>query len=297
MNSNRPWVRKTNFKAIKASLWTLLPDTLSDTLSSAKHLPQLRLPPDVILEVWRQSHFANCLNGILVGFLDGPSNVNLEEVQWASSKTKAKGDCGIAIRAFDQPTHEELDTMLNRIVNKLSSGIGTGREASRNFAPIDMFKICLIVEASESALKLDFNLIYPDFSFIISPACPIKVVSVELARELIKRPSETFRSGYLTMDSSKRLLPLELKDPNVLNYPLVGVWVAGLKSLAVCFYLGSWKDNTNSRNSSQLRSGVRALSTSLTAGPINTSLMTRAKPNFSLSTLLGRPISTRSHLR
>mmetsp|Transcript_20005 Transcript_20005/g.37170 ORF Transcript_20005/g.37170 Transcript_20005/m.37170 type:complete len:239 (-) Transcript_20005:1639-2355(-) len=232
MNSNRPWVRKAKFKAIKASLWSLLPDTLTETLPATQYLPQLRIPPDVVLEVWRQSRFANCSNGILVGFCDGPCHVNLEEVLWKSSKAKPKGDCGVAIRAQEQPTHEELDNMLNRIICKLNNGLGTGRESTRVIGPIDLFKICLIFEASESSLKLDCNLIYPDYSFTIAPASPIKIVSVELSRELVKCTSETFRSGYLTMDSSKRLLPLEPKDPNVLNYPIVGVWVAGLHSLA-----------------------------------------------------------------
>jgi hypothetical protein len=231
MNSNRPWVRKAKFNAIKASLWTLLPDTLSEELTASSFLPQVRLPPDVVLEVWRQSRFANCHNGIIFGFLDGPCHVNLEEVLWKPSKSRPRGDCGVAIRALVQPTHEELDNMLNRILCKLNNGLG--HSASKVLPPIDLFKICLIFEASESGLKLDCNLIYPDYSFSLSPVAPLKIVSVDLSRDLVKNASEVFRSGYLTMDSSKRLLPLEQHDPKVLEYPLVGVWVSGLHSLAV----------------------------------------------------------------
>lgn len=245
MNSNKPWVRKAKFKAITATLWSLMPDTITDSLLPSLYLPQLRLPTDVVLEVWRQSRFASCLNGILVGFLDGPCNVNLEEVVWKSCKAKSQGDCGVAIRAHKQPTYEELDAMLNRIITKLNSGLG--RESSRAFAPIDLFKICLIFEATEGTLELDCNLIYPDYSFTVTPAQSIKIVSVALSRELVKSSSEVFRSGYLTMDSSKRLLPIEAKDSGLLTYPLVGIWVAGLHALAVCFYLGSWKEDLTSR--------------------------------------------------
>lgn len=231
MKSNRPWARKLKFNAIKASLWTLQPDTLTEALPASQYLPVLRMPPDIILEVWRQSRFSHSLNGVLVGFLEGSRHVNLEEVIWKSNRAKHSGDCGVAIRAHEQPTHEELDGMLHRIISKLNSGLGTGREPSRVFSPVDLFKVCLIVEASESSLQLDCNLIYPDFSFSIVPARPIKIVSVELSRELVRSQSETFRSGLLTMDSSKRLIPLELKDPHVLTYPLVGVWVSGLHAL------------------------------------------------------------------
>jgi hypothetical protein len=40
--------------------------------------------------------------------------------------------------------------------------------------------------------------------------------------------TEEFQRGYLTMDQSSRLVPLEPSDPMVLKYPIIGIWVKAI---------------------------------------------------------------------
>jgi hypothetical protein len=68
-------------------------------------------------------------------------------------------------------------------------------------------------------------------TFFAIPITPLKIVSTPLSCDLIYHTG-TFKTGMVTLDQTKRVLPLLNDDPMVMRYPMIGVWIAGVKELS-----------------------------------------------------------------
>jgi len=100
------------------------------------------------------------------------------------------------------------------------------------------FYNCHIVFSSDAKnqhLLLKAHLIFPNMTFEMGPVNPLKVVETPLTRSLVaktakgsKKETQSFRTGFLTLDQSKRVLPLECEDEMVSQFALVGIWVSGV---------------------------------------------------------------------
>uniref|UniRef100_A0A8C7AB26 STIL centriolar assembly protein n=1 Tax=Neovison vison TaxID=452646 RepID=A0A8C7AB26_NEOVI len=70
-------------------------------------------------------------------------------------------------------------------------------------------------------------------TFKCTPIKPIPIIPTALARNLssnlnISQVQGTYKSGYLTMDETRKLLLLLESDPKVCSLPLVGIWLSGI---------------------------------------------------------------------
>ncbi|XP_032702537.1 SCL-interrupting locus protein isoform X3 [Lontra canadensis] len=70
-------------------------------------------------------------------------------------------------------------------------------------------------------------------TFKCTPVKPIPIIPTALARNLssnlnISQVQGTYKSGYLTMDETRKLLLLLESDPKVCSLPLVGIWLSGI---------------------------------------------------------------------
>ena len=74
----------------------------------------------------------------------------------------------------------------------------------------------------------------------MTPINRLRMVSTTLAKTLAARGSAgPPRTGFLTMDATRRLLPLVSTDPKAFEVPVVGIWVAGVASVHATYVWGA----------------------------------------------------------
>ncbi|CAI5719899.1 unnamed protein product [Peronospora destructor] len=93
----------------------------------------------------------------------------------------------------------------------------------------------LVFRSSPHTAQLDFQLecaaspVLFKFSLIRNLPLLMTPLAVSLARREFSTKSGNLRSGYLTLDRTRKAVPLLKVDPLVLQQPLVGVWVYGVQ--------------------------------------------------------------------
>jgi hypothetical protein len=71
----------------------------------------------------------------------------------------------------------------------------------------------------------------PNVSFDFYPISPLKLVLTSLTKRLLSNEPKSYETGFLTLDQSKRVLPVSASDETAKNeYPLVGIWFSDLPS-------------------------------------------------------------------
>ena len=94
-------------------------------------------------------------------------------------------------------------------------------------------------------VEIEALLLVPNQVFVMSPIFPPRVAADSpvhadlLAKQ--RRPADPeaskIETGFLTMDQSRRLVPLLETEDRAFSVPLVGVWVSGVSSIA---HLHAW---------------------------------------------------------
>lgn len=89
----------------------------------------------------------------------------------------------------------------------------------------------LKVSHSNNKLLLHFNIIYPSYTFSYTQIKQLYLYDCPLSTMLLKdsvfsNRSEELYNGYLTMDSSRQIVPLKFDSPTTFDHPLIGIWIA-----------------------------------------------------------------------
>ncbi|XP_074640259.1 uncharacterized protein LOC141898316 [Tubulanus polymorphus] len=89
-------------------------------------------------------------------------------------------------------------------------------------------------QLSTGSLDFDIELITMATQFVATPISPVPLVSTALTKNLmgpmnLGQMQGEPKMGYLTMDHTRKLLPILQSDPKVQTLPLVGLWVTGIK--------------------------------------------------------------------
>ena len=85
--------------------------------------------------------------------------------------------------------------------------------------------------ADGSSLLVRVEAAVPTVAFEATPLHALHVVSTPLS-DVLRTSSlrGRLRTGFLTMDQTRRLILLSESDPKAFDSPLVGVWVAGVSA-------------------------------------------------------------------
>jgi hypothetical protein len=80
-------------------------------------------------------------------------------------------------------------------------------------------------------MRIRVDCFFPNVEFRFYGIRGLKIVSTPLSVRLTREGgNQEFTSGFVTLDSSKRVLPILCNDSHARRYPLVGIWVTS-KSL------------------------------------------------------------------
>lgn len=210
-----------------AKLWQVQKPDNEIVYKTFKHIPILKIAPDVIHEMYIASHSANRTRGWLLGFQDEHLKINIEDIRWESIKKLTN----FAFRVRQGSLlHEHYSDMLRTLHSLSNENIAKNYQEITPEADNQLFTLSISYQIENDCLKLECGLVYIDISFQLCSIFPLKIVSTELSRELVKQKARKFKYGFLTMDQSKRLFPMALQDEMCVKYPLVGVWVTGISN-------------------------------------------------------------------
>jgi hypothetical protein len=144
-----------------------------------------------------------------------PCAIPVGAVPWAAERPEARPE-GVAYAALLGRSEAALD--------------GTRTLAVGDAMPVH----CACATSPDcAALLVRLEALVPTLTLEATPLRALHVLSSPLTAAL-RQPSFSgqLRTGFLTMDQTRRLICLGEGDPKAFEAPLVGVWVAGVRSLA-----------------------------------------------------------------
>jgi len=122
----------------------------------------------------------------------------------------------------------EEDSSIQMIRN-LAKSVRSGKEFS--------LRSCIRIRGAghsrifrdQISASLRFEAVLPNLSFQCTQLHPIPFLKTPLASVLHSRSvADSHRFGYLTLNRTRKLVPILESDPCVATAPLVGLWLAGL---------------------------------------------------------------------
>ena len=112
-----------------------------------------------------------------------------------------------------------------------------------NISPLDFSRVLLkFAQAENSSFKVNLSLLVPNTNFKIRAIPQMKLVSTPLSRLLLGKSASTDQrkedkpftlpsSGFITLDSEERVIPLMPQDPFLQETPAVGIWLWNVDDL------------------------------------------------------------------
>ena len=106
--------------------------------------------------------------------------------------------------------------------------------------PLDFSRVLFQVSESDSGdTSVNFNVLLPNTNFKIRAIPQMKLVSTPLSRLLLGKtdpnsataPFTLPASGFITLDSEERVIPLMPQDPFLQETPAVGIWLWNIDDL------------------------------------------------------------------
>ena len=205
-------------RVTNGELWPKSQAKVCCSLDTREFVPRLRVASDVLSEIKRKARGSSADSGVLMGYQQDGMTFHIEDLLWNEPST---GELSIPLHAHRLPftSSQLLDSSLRALP------IGHGKHSPAQ--PTDYFLFLSCYTHDPSGLQLSIQLTYPRCAFELRKLDKrLKVVSCPLSHELCVQ-SDTFKSGFLTMDQNHRLLPILAGDSAAVSYPLVGIWVAG----------------------------------------------------------------------
>lgn len=220
-------LRSISLYASRGLLWSRVGNGKCIELDAGTFIPVLKICNNFkpsLLKLVKDTDYTLDVERYIKGTGD-PLNsreLELQEIQFLSRIKK--NEVLIKLIHSEGIEREVFEAVLSGIMNKIDS---FEEYLSHNDICVTLIQYYMY----KNSLRTYFHLIYPEVNFVYQPINTIKIVSTPLSMNLIKKEDYTykFQTGYLTMDQKRRILPLKVKDKNILKYPLVGVWATGIK--------------------------------------------------------------------
>ena len=118
--------------------------------------------------------------------------------------------------------------------------------STMNICPMDFSRVLVhVTQESKQEFKVGFSILLPNTKFKIRAIPQMKMVSTPLSRLLLGKVTSEAESlenaqdlmsmrpasGFVTLDSEKRIFPLLPQDPFLQETPVVGIWLWGVEDL------------------------------------------------------------------
>ena len=107
-----------------------------------------------------------------------------------------------------------------------------------NICPLDFSRVMIRMSQSSENIEdtmVNFTMLMPNTNFKIRAIPQMKLVSTPLSRLLLgKTTAQSFNlpsSGFITLDSVERVIPLMPQDPFLKETPAVGIWLWNVEDL------------------------------------------------------------------
>ena len=171
------------------------------------------------------------------------TDVDGDDEAWSSP-----ADVTVAIAAAPEQTRESIEAMTSFDANDVfedgedENDENDGARRASVFSVATRWRARLAATTRAAAVADGVELLVsarvrvPASAFAATPIAPPRVADAPLHRALVaaqtrtdaRATEERARTGFLTMDRTRRLMLLDETDPRALDVPAVGVWVSGV---------------------------------------------------------------------
>ena len=114
--------------------------------------------------------------------------------------------------------------------------------STMNICPLDFSRVLFKLRKlnNDSEIEINFTILMPNTKFKIRAIPQMKLVSTPLSRLLLGKTSQSSwpegpptlpSSGFITLDSEERVIPLMPQDPFLQETPAVGIWLWNVEDL------------------------------------------------------------------
>ena len=238
------FLRKIAISASSAVLWNRTAMGKAIAIRASSMIPQFKISSEALEVMWTIASSVeprNQLTGYLIGHKYSPKHylsVKLSECQWNINRLlRPQGDYSIQLfpMRLESPAAEilELDRHeIDSLLGIIQTNLDTPRD-DVNLEPLDICKaaVAFSIDKMNQMLYMKCELVHPSASLHFTPIQPLKLVSSPLTAQLIqevKGRKGRFQTGFLTLDQSRRVLPMLVTDPMAYRCGLVGMWVSGV---------------------------------------------------------------------
>lgn len=210
-------------------------------------LPTIEFHSSILTKFWNLTTTKIKDKGLLAGYVDGQT-IKYRDGPPDKKLQRIETKFAIKPQSDSQISKDQLQKMCQELKNSLSNFRKSkllGKEEHQEISECSSNNVSLDEKTQnpdiQDFIKLDY-IFYPDQStkklfwkaFAIIPdiklsLCPIKgfgLAKIPMTIKLLQKKA-LCRTGFLTLDQEKRLIPLHPSDPQVNVFPLVGIWATG----------------------------------------------------------------------
>lgn len=223
--------KSITFKASEMNLWNREPQGKSVGIRIQSMLPQITLTSrivEILATVARQRRV-----GVCTAFKYSPTHflsLSTHEFQWADPSSLPKADYLVYIKPTTVPRIVDHLFYEEKLIENFLSSLEKIVSRQQKIEILDLCRTLIMVAKDKISQKLLIRceILFPFINVLFSPILPMKLISSNFSKKLIQETWNEFSNGFLTMDQSARVVPLERDDKMVLKYPIIGIWVKGI---------------------------------------------------------------------
>lgn len=225
------------FPVTRSVLWDRRPLSEPIGVSFGQVLPRFVVTADAMKEIYKLYQGGEARNGAVLGYLCGSVSlrgklVKLENV--VLTKDEARGaSWSIPVIAVSKGS-QSGQSQENFYTSAIAAVQTSYRDEYTDNVASRLRPKLLVSQTSPHTAQLDFQLecvaspVLLKFSLVRNLPLLMTPLAASLARCELSSQSDTLRCGYLTLDRTRKAVPLLKVDPLVLQQPIVGIWVYGV---------------------------------------------------------------------
>lgn len=230
------------FPVTRSVLWDRRPLSAAPIeVSLEQIMPRFIVSAKALKEIYKlygekTGEHGSC-NALCYAYGDMPSikekKVLFQGVQVESKDAKGAGTWCVPVCLKENGNSSKL--LLEKYVRTIKAAQNSYRDEYTDSVSSKLQLKLFVFRSSPHAAQLDFQLECASssvlFKFTLVRNLPLLMtpLAASLAKREFNASSGNLRSGYLTLDRTRKAVPLLKVDPLVLQHPVVGIWVYGIQ--------------------------------------------------------------------